>query len=240
MPDTLVHGHRAVFWRAIRDSLSLPAFILLTTMMGFGSLARVSGFEPGMAVAATLLIWGLPGQIAMVDLTVAGHGLVATVMACSLANARFLPMVVSFLPTIRQGNPRPLGMFVSAQLLSINSWAMCLKAFPGIEPAYRRFYYTVFAVSILSAAVAGTFLGYQASGVMPEPMLLGFVFLSPLFFALVLTAVPDRGGRLSLLFGCLVMLVANALVPKVDLLVTGLVGGSAGFFVGRRWPRSGQ
>lgn len=237
MSQGLISGRRAVFRRAILDSLSLPAFILLTTMMGFGSLARVSGFEPSMAVAATVLIWGLPGQLAMVDLTAAGHGIVSAVVACSLANARFLPMVVSFLPTVSRGVSRPWPLFVYAQLLSINSWAMCLKAFPGVEPDWRGFYYAVFASSILAAAVAGTLLGYHASGVMPEPMVLGFVFLSPLFFALVLSGVSGLPGRLSLVFGCGVMGVANALVPQVDLVVTGLVGGTLGFAIGRRLSR---
>lgn len=235
----MISGSRAVFRRAITDSLSLPAIILLTTMMGFGSLARVSGFEPSMAVAATVLIWGLPGQLAMVDMTASGHAMFATVMACSLANARFLPMVVSFLPTINAGLTRPWPLFVYAQLLSINSWAMCLKAFPGVDPPFRRFYYVVFASSILLAAVTGTVLGYHASGVLPEPIVLGFVFLSPLFFALVLSGVPGLPGRLSLVFGCAVMMIAHALVPDVDLVVTGIVGGTLGFVIGRRLTRRG-
>ncbi|KAA3632568.1 MAG: branched-chain amino acid ABC transporter permease [Proteobacteria bacterium] len=230
----MVRGRRAVLFRAIGDSLSLPAFILLTTMMGFGSLARVSGFAPEMATAATLLIWGLPGQLAMVDAASAGHGLFSAVMACSLANARFLPMVVSFLPTLGPGSARAGQLLGYAQLLSINSWAMCLKAFPGIHPAFRRFYYLAFALSILSAAIAGTLLGYHASGVMPDSMVLGFVFLSPLFFALVLSSVSGLPGRLSLVFGCVVMVFANATVPDFDLVVSGVVGGSLGFVVGRR------
>jgi predicted branched-subunit amino acid permease len=235
-----IRGRGPVFARAIRDSLSLPAFILLTTMMGFGSLARVTGLSPDMAAAATVLIWGLPGQLAMVDLTASGHGVFSAVMACSLANARFLPMVVSFLPNISRGIRRPLSLFVYAQLLSINSWAMCLKAFPGVDPDYRRFYYAVFAVSIMLAAVAGTLLGYHISGVLPRPMVLGFVFLSPLFFALVLSGVSDAPGRLSLLSGCLVMIVAHAWIPDLDLLVTGILGGSLGFFVGRRIQSAGR
>lgn len=42
--------------KAMLDALSLPAFILLFTMMGFGSLARGAGFGADMAVVATLFI----------------------------------------------------------------------------------------------------------------------------------------------------------------------------------------
>ena len=81
---TQTSGFGRVVLKAVLDSLSLPAFILLTTMMGFGSLARSAGFEPEMAALATAFIWGLPGQLAMVELTTTGQGLFTIIFACSL------------------------------------------------------------------------------------------------------------------------------------------------------------
>jgi predicted branched-subunit amino acid permease len=205
-------GRGRVLRKALLDSLSLPAFILLSTMMGFGSLARSTGFAPEMAALATAFIWGLPGQLAMVELTATGQGVIAIVFACSLANARFFPMVVSFIPAMSR---------------------------PHIDPAYRRLYYVAFALTILGAAVAGTLLGYHVSAVLPRPLVLGLIFLSPLFFALVLSAVSGACERASLLLGCAVVPVAHQFFPAVDLLLTGLVGGSAGFLLGRV-PRIGR
>ena len=230
---TQTSGSGRVIQKAILDSLSLPAFILLTTMMGFGSLARSSGFEPEMAALATAFIWGLPGQLAMVELTSTGQGLFTIIFACSLANARFFPMVVSFIPTmIRSKTSFPVLVFY-AQLLSINSWAMCMRQFPSIDAEYRRLYYVVFALTILTAAIAGTLLGYHAAAVLPDTLVLGLIFLSPLFFALVLSSVPQVSARASLILGCLVVPLAHLYFPSVDLLITGLVGGSLGFFMGR-------
>lgn len=228
-----ISGTGRVLRKAVLDSLSLPAFILLSTMMGFGSLTRSTGFAPEMAALATALIWGLPGQLAMVELTATGQGIVAIVFACSLANARFFPMVVSFIPAMSRERSSFLALIVYAQLLSINSWAMCLREFPEIDPAYRRHYYVAFALTILSAAVAGTLLGYHISAVLPRPLVLGLIFLSPLFFALVLSAVSGAGERASLLLGCLVVPIAHQLFPSIDLLLTGLIGGSIGFMLGR-------
>ena len=73
---TLVSGNSEVMRKAVLDALSLPAFILFFTMMGFGSLARGAGFAPEMAALASLLIWGLPGQLAMVELTSTGQGII--------------------------------------------------------------------------------------------------------------------------------------------------------------------
>jgi len=66
-------------------------------------------------------------------------------------------------------------------------------------------------------------------------MVLGLIFVSPLFFALVLAAVPGRAERLSMLFGCLTIIIAHQCFPSVDLLITGFVGGSLGFAAGKFW-----
>jgi len=228
-------GRNQVMRKALFDALSLPAFILLFTMMGFGSLARGAGFGWDMAAAASLLIWGLPGQLAMVELTSTGQGFVAIVFACSLANARFLPMVVSFIPAMGRGRSGFARLALDAQLLSINSWAMCLREFPNVDPPLRHLYYVTFAGSILFAAVLGTLLGYHGAVLLPPSIVLGLIFVSPLFFALVLSAVPGRAQRISLLLGCAIVPLAHYLVPSVDLLVTGVVGGSLGFAAGRIW-----
>jgi predicted branched-subunit amino acid permease len=236
--SALITGNPAVTRKALLDALSLPAFILFFTMMGFGSLARGAGFSAEMAAVASLLIWGLPGQLAMVELTGTGQSLVAIVFACSLANARFLPMVVSFMPTLaRQGASTPR-MLLDAQLLSINSWAMCMREFPRVEAGYRHRYYVTFASSILLAAVAGTLLGYHSAVLLPRAMVLGLIFVSPLFFALVLSAVPGRAERISMLLGCVTIPLAHYFWPAVDLLITGVVGGSLGFVIGNWLERN--
>ena len=231
----MVSGNNEVMRKAMLDAISLPAFILLFTMMGFGSLARGAGFGADMAALASLLIWGLPGQLAMVELTVTGQGLVAIVFACSLANARFLPMVVSFVPAMSRGRSNLAGMLLDAQLLSINSWAVCLREFPNIEPGFRHRYYVTFAGSILAAAVAGTLLGYHGAVLLPAALVLGLIFVSPLFFALVLVAVPGCAERFSMILGCATISIAHYLFPSVDLLITGVVGGSLGFVAGKFW-----
>jgi predicted branched-subunit amino acid permease len=237
----LVSGSGAVTRKALLDAISLPAFILLFTMMGFGSLARGAGFDADMAALASLLIWGLPGQLAMVELTRTGQGLVAIVFACSLANARFMPMVVSFMPALARGSASLPRMLLDAQMLSINSWAVCLREFPHVDSAWRHRYYVTFASTILLAAVAGTLLGYYGAVLLPGAMVLGLIFVSPLFFALVLSAVPGRAQRYAMLLGCATIPLAHSLLPSVDLLLTGFIAGSLGFALGklRSKPRAG-
>jgi predicted branched-subunit amino acid permease len=231
-PGALLSGNAAVMRKAILDSLSLPAFILFFTMMGFGSLMQSAGFGADMAAVATLLIWGLPGQLAMVELSVTGQGIVAIVFACSLANARFMPMVVSFMPAMARSRASLPRQLLDAQMLSINSWAMCMREFPRIEPAWRHLYYATAASRIELAKVADTLLGYHSAVLLPAALVLGLIFVSPLLFALVLSAVPGRPERISMLLGCLTVPLAHHFWPSIDLLITGLVGGSLGFVIG--------
>ena len=236
----MIGGRDEVMRKALLDALSLPAFILFFTMMGFGSLAQSTGFDALMAIAATVLIWGLPGQLAMVELTATGQGIAAIVFACSLANARFMPMVVSFIPAMSRGGAGLGRQLLDAQLLSINSWAVCLREFPAIEATHRHLYYRTFAGSILFAAVVGTLAGFYGAFILPAALVLGLIFTSPLFFALVLSATKGLEERLSMLAGCAIVGLAHWLLPSVDLLVTGLVGGSLGFALGRFWKARGR
>ncbi len=130
-------------------------------------------------------------------------------------------------------------MLLDAQLLSINSWAMCMREFPQVEAACRHRYYVTFASSILLAAVVGTLLGYHSAVLLPATVVLGMIFVSPLFFALVLSAVPGRAERISMLLGCATIPVAHHFWPALDLLITGLIGGSLGFAIGRTLDKRG-
>ncbi len=233
----LIGGRNRVMRKALVDSLSLPAFILFFTMMGFGSLMQNTGYDAGMAAVATLLIWGLPGQLAMVELSATGQGAAAAIFACSLANARFMPMVVSFIPAMQRAGASLPRQLLDAQMLSINSWAVCLREVPKLDPGYRHLYYVTFASSILIAAVIGTLFGFYGAVILPAVIVLGLIFTSPLFFALVLSTTPGRAERLSMLTGCAIVPVAHHFFPAVDLLITGLVGGSFGFFAARFWQR---
>ena len=138
---------------ACRDAISFPAFTLLFSMIGFGSLVHQSDLPLLMAVALTAGIWGLPGQLTLVEMHVAGASLFFVVLGVALANARFLPMVVSFMPLMPSRSSNVASRFVLAQMLSINSWAAGLRRFPDITPELRRRYYVLFGVICMGSGV---------------------------------------------------------------------------------------
>lgn len=218
---------------AVRDALGFPALMLLASMTGFGSLARESGLTLGVALGSTVGIWGLPGQVALAELYAAGIPLMFVVLAVSLANARFMPMAVSFIPLMRDRGRSYWWMFLLVQFLSINSWTAGLQRFGGIESGLRKRYYIVFALICMASGLVGTALGFIGVGAMPRPVALGLIFLNPLFFAVLLAGSRTRMAALALMIGAPLGPVLHLLSPDWGLLATGVTGGTAAFLINR-------
>ena len=219
--------------QAARDAFGFPAIMLLASMTGFGSLARESGLTLGMALGTTAGVWGLPGQVALAEMHAAGVSALFVILAVSLANARFFPMAVSFIPLMRGGVRRYGWMFLLVQLLSINSWAAGLRRFPEISVAQRPRYYVAFAGICMAAGLLGTAIGYFGIGVMNRPAALGLIFLNPLFFAVLLAGTRAGPAVSAMLIGIPLGPVFHWLSPEWGLLATGLVGGSLAFWTHR-------
>jgi len=223
---------------AVKDAVGFPAITLLASMIGFGSLVHESGLPFTMAMAATAGIWGLPGQLMLVEMHVAGASVLFVILAVSLANARFLPMVVSFMPLMQSRTTRIGWMFVLVQMLSINSWAAGLRRFPEITPKFRQRYYIVFASICMTAGLLGTILGFIGVGLMPRSIALGLIFMNPLFFAVLLAGVHSRAASIALLVGAPLGVLFHLVAPDVDLLLTGAFGGTFAFWISRRRSES--
>ncbi len=220
--------------RAVTDALGFPALMLLASMTGFGALARESGLTLGVALGSTAGVWGLPGQVALAELHAAGVPALLVILAVSLANARFLPMAVSFIPLMRSSARSYGWMFLFVQLMSINSWAAGLRNFPEIAPDMRLRYYILFALICMSAGLIGTVLGFVGVVAMPRPLALGLIFINPLFFAVLLAGSTGRPAILALLVGMPLGPVFHMLSPDWGLLATGVIGGTVAFWIARK------
>jgi len=222
---------RSIALRGLADGLGLPSIIVMTSMMGFGSLAADAGLSLWAALASTAGVWGLPGQVAMVELYATGANLLAIVLAVSFANARFMPMAMSLLPMMRGADAKRGKEFLLSQLMSVNSWAVCLEAFPSIPRELRACYFTAFTVTILIAGLTGTALGFLAVAVLPRAVTLGLIFLVPCYYALLFAGTRARHNVAALLLGAVAGPALFMLAPDWSLLLTGLIAGSAAFFL---------
>ncbi len=216
--------------RGLRDAFGVPALIVLTGMMGFGSLAADSDISLWASLVASAGVWGLPGQIAMAEFYAAGASSIAIAVAVSVANARFMPMAMVMFPLMRGGIKNRLQPFALVQIMSVNSWAACNIAFPTIALEQRVHYYTAFALSLGVVGQAGTALGYFAVDVMPESVTLGLLFLNPCYFALLFAGTRVPAYLTALVLGAVAGPPVFILIPEWSLLATGLVAGTAAFY----------
>ncbi len=226
-----------VIRRALRDAFEFPWLVLLASMTGFGSLARDSGFSLDLALISTIGIWGLPGQVALVELYSGGGEMAAVVMASSLANARFLPMAVALMPLLRQGLRHTAWSYVLVQLMSINTWAAALRTAPAFGGRHLRLYFLVFAAVCMTSALTGTAIGYFAIGSLPRPVTLGLIFVNPLFFALLFAGFKGRAVVLALVVGAVFGPLVHLVLPDWGVLVTGVAAGSLAFALSRLLAR---
>lgn len=224
---------RAAFRLGFIEASGLPAPMLMVSMIGFGSLCHEIGFTLLKALATTASVWALPGQIAYVELFTAGSPAFALLFAVALANARFLPMVATFMPYIRPGVRSRFAEFGLAHFVTANSWIFVIRRSPDLEPTRRWAYFLGFAAACLILGFAGTALGYVLAGVVSKTVTHSLVFLNPIYFLLLFLDVPGRSALMAIVLGAIGGPLLTRLSPDWGLLGAGLLCGTLGFVVDR-------
>ncbi len=226
-------------WKGgVREALGTPAAVLGAGYIGFGALAFDADFSLALTLFSTMTIWALPGQIAFIELRELGTAAPALVLAVMLTSARFLPMAVTLLPLLRHPAYRPWHYYLAGQLVAMTSWAVAIRHSPLLPLDQRLPYFLGFAGALWFACLAGTAVGYFASGSLSELVTLGLVFLNPIYFILLLGGeVRQRQAVLALLFGAAAGPLLQLVTPQWGLLVAGILGGTIAFGADRMWRR---
>jgi predicted branched-subunit amino acid permease len=88
---------------------------------------------------------------------------------------------------------------------------------------------------ILSGTLMATALGYLAAATVPHWMAAALLFTMPLTFLLALVETArGRSDQLAIVAGIVLAPPAYLWMPGFDLLITGLVGGTLAWALGRR------
>jgi predicted branched-subunit amino acid permease len=221
---------RAARWAGLRAGLGPPGAVLGASFVGFGTLARSSGFDLAQSLATSGFVWALPGQIALVELVATGAGLAGLIFAVALTNARLMPMTVTLVPVLSHGRwPRRLYYF-AAHFIAVTAWTVTMQRYPEIPRERRLPFFIAFGLTLWSLSMLGTLAGYFLVGMVPPAVGLGLVFLNPIYFMLMFVAdfrLPARA--LALTFGAIAGPLLQFLGSEWGLLAAGLLGGSAAF-----------
>jgi predicted branched-subunit amino acid permease len=217
-----------------RDALGVPAAVLAAGMLGFGALAFESGLSVMLAAACTAGIWALPGQIVLIEMHMAGAPGALTVLAVVLTAARFLPMSISLMPLMREPGSPARRMYVAAHFLAMTSWAWTMRRCTDMPRETRLSYFVGFAGTCWAVSVIATVAGYYLAGSFPPLVRLGFVFLNPVYFVVLLIGeARTKLAVIALVCGAGAGPLAHVFNAQWSVLVAGFVGGTLAYVIQR-------
>jgi predicted branched-subunit amino acid permease len=223
----------------LRDALGVPAAVIAAGMVGFGALAYEAGLSVLMAVACTAGIWALPGQLVLIEMHLAGAAGPLTVLAVMLTGARFLPMAISLMPAVHEPRNARSDVIAASQLLSMTSWAWTMRRCADLPRELRLAYFNGFAGACWAAGILATLAGFYLAGAFPPLLRLGFVFLNPIYFVVLLLGELRSGlAALALVCGAIAGPLLHFVDPQWSVLLAGIVGGTAAYFIQRLLERA--
>ena len=213
----------------------MPSAVLLAGFVGFGALASAQAIALPVAVASTVVIWALPGQLIFVEMHTLGAPLLATLIAVALSSARFLPMTIMLMPELRDPAHRPWKYYLAAQLLSLSGWTMAVTRFPDLPRAQRLSWFYGFTLVLMTVSALSTAAGYLGADRLPPLVRLGLVFMVPMYYLLILAGgVRERIAALGLACGAVAGPLAYLVSPQWSVPLGGLAGGSLAYAL-LRW-----
>jgi len=223
----------------VRESIGVPSMVLAAGYLGFGALANGSQFPLWAALLSTVTIFALPGQLAMLEMSIAGAVPVVIVITVSLTAARFLPMTVALLPMLRVPGRASWRLYVAVHLLAMTGWAASMRRFPELPLEQRLPWFVGFALTNWVACLVFTAVGYALAESLPALVRQGLVFIGPLYFVLILTGeTRTRYGVMALACGAVAGPLIHLATPQWSVLLGGLIGGTLAWGLVRRRQRA--
>ncbi|WP_149538447.1 AzlC family ABC transporter permease [Siccirubricoccus phaeus] len=219
----------AAFRPGASQALGAPAVAMGVTFLAFGAAVAASGLGLGWALGASLLVYGMAGQVVLLG-GAAGPALPA-VLGATAANARFLPMAVAIGPLL---GPPGWRRWLALPFIAITPWAAAMRVLPGLAAEARLAWFLSFALASWVVAGLATVAGFLAAPLLGPATLAALVFANPLYFALLMADDLTRPGpRRAVLAGVLAAPLALWLPAAWGVLAAGLLGGTAAFLLGR-------
>ncbi len=212
---------------------SQQGYVLWATFVGFGGLVHDANFPLGAALLSTILIWAIPAQVLLIEGYGAGTPAAAIALAVGLSSARLLPLVVSILPFLR--SKRGIAaQFFAAHFIAIGAWVEGMRLLPPLKAEARLPFFFGFVATFVTGGLIATIAGFALAGFLPRPLALGLLFLTPISFLLALARNSrDMVDVLSLIFGLALAPLFAVYGGTLDLLWTGLAGGTAAWAIHR-------
>jgi predicted branched-subunit amino acid permease len=224
-----------IFFAGVRSAMASVFFLVLAgTYIGMGALAHDFGFPPWWLALSSILVWAAPAQVILISALGTGASLFEAALAVTLSGIRLFPMVVALLPLLRGPSTRLRDLLLPAHFTSVSMWVESLRLLPGMPQNRRITFCNGLSVGYMGTAVVFGFVGYYLAAGLPVLLAATLLFLTPMSF-LISTANNARMmvDRLALGFGLVLGPLLTYLAVGVDLMWTGLIGGTLAYLAHR-------
>lgn len=212
--------------KGVFNLFSVPAFVLLSMFIGYGSVARDAGMSLSHTAFSVLTIWALPSNLILVAGIASGASVVAIMIAIALASLRMMPMTIALLPEVRAPNTRRWHLYLISCLVAVTAWIHTLQVARDLPVQGRLPYFVGFAGTMLLGATVVSMITWEISGSLPKTALAGLYFLTPIYFAIAIwRSARFRAENLALILGFVLGPVLAVISPQANILLAGLSGG---------------
>ena len=233
-PDSDDRSALSWFFTGMRGLLSLPALILLTSIIGFSAFALESGLTRTEAVFMSLVVWALPAQVILVGTMASGANIAACFLAVTLSSIRMTPMVASVIPEMRTRRTPVWMLLILSHFIAITSWVFAITTLRKVPREHRAIYFAGFGVTLTltGTLVVGVFYGIASSF---PPVVAGVLFfLTPLYFlSSIWASARQPVVRLAFLMGLVLGPLLTLVTPEFDVLYAGIGGGTVAYVIDR-------
>ena len=225
----------AAFFGGVKSALfSVFFLVLMGTYIGIGALAHDFGLTSWWLAVSTILVWAAPAQVILISALGAGAPLFEIALAVTLSAIRLFPMVVALLPLLRGEGTRQRDLLLPAHFTSVSMWVESFRLLPALPRQRRIPFCNGLSVGYMGTAATFGFVGYYLAAGLPPLFAGALLFLTPMSF-LISTANNSRMmiDKLALVLGLLLGTLLTYFHVQLDLMWTGVVGGTLAYLVHR-------
>lgn len=234
MKPKTIKSNSDAFWSGFWDCFGVPAIGLGSSMLGFGAMAQASDLPSWLVLSTITLVWGLPGQVAMIEMIAIKANFLFVILTVSFANMRMLPLTVTGITVVLGGRKIFwLYRYFLAHFLAVTGWTAVMLAKDNMERHQRLYYYMGFSALLIFSGVCFGLIGYYGGSIAYPAILNALVFVTPLYLLLLVLSARHRTNLIAVIFGMVGGITAYPLIGDWAVLVAGLGGGSLAWVLGR-------
>lgn len=161
--------------------------------------------------------------------------MVPAAIAVALASVRLMPMTMALMPILRgEGKVRRLPLLFASHFVAVTAWVFAMRNLESLPRPARLPFFLGFGGSLTGFVFCMTGVSFLLVDGMP-PMVAGALsMLTPIYFLCSMwSAARVSADKAALMVGLVLGPVFYLYAPGLDLLWTGLLGGTIAYVATR-------